>query len=196
MNKVSGGDGIPAELFQIPKDDAVKRCTQYASKFGKVSSGHRTGKGLFLLQSPRRAMPKNVQTITQMCSSHVLARWGSKSFKLGFSCMWTKNFQTYKLDLEEAEEPEICWFRKKAREFQKKYLLLPHWLHSSLWLCDSQKNWKILKKMGITDHFTCFLRNLYTGQEATVRTRHGTTDWFKIEKWVRQGCILSPCLLI
>ena len=55
-------------------------------------------------------------------------------------------------------------------------------------------NWKILKKIRITDHLTCFLRNLYTGQEATVRTGHGTTDWFQIGKGVRQGCILSPCL--
>ena len=56
-------------------------------------------------------------------------------------------------------------------------------------------NWKILKEMGIPDHFTHLLRNLYTGQKATVRTGHGTTDWFQTGKWVRQGCILSPCLL-
>ena len=55
-------------------------------------------------------------------------------------------------------------------------------------------NWKILKEMGIQDHWTCLLRNLYAGQEATVRTGHGTTDWFQIGKGVRQGCILSPCL--
>ena len=55
-------------------------------------------------------------------------------------------------------------------------------------------NWKILKEMGIPDHLTCLLRNLYAGQEATVRTEHGTTDWFQIGKGVRQGCILSPCL--
>ena len=55
-------------------------------------------------------------------------------------------------------------------------------------------NWKILKEMGIPDHLTCLLRNLYAGQEATVRTRHGTTDWFQVGKGVRQGCILSPCL--
>ena len=55
-------------------------------------------------------------------------------------------------------------------------------------------NWKILKEMGIPDHLTCFLRNLYAGQEATVRTKHGTTDWFQIGKGVRQGCILPPCL--
>ena len=65
MNKASGGDGIPVELFQILEDDAVKGCTQYARKFGKLSSGHRTGKGQFSLQSQRKAMPKNAQTTAQ-----------------------------------------------------------------------------------------------------------------------------------
>ena len=59
---------------------------------------------------------------------------------------------------------------------------------------DHNKLWKVLQEMGIPDHLTCFLRNLYPGQEATVRTRHGTMDWFKIGKGVCQGCILSPCL--
>ena len=72
--KASRGDGIPAELFQILKDDAVKWCTQYASKFGKLNSGHRTGKDQFSFQSQRRAMPKNVQTTTQLHSSHTLAK--------------------------------------------------------------------------------------------------------------------------
>ena len=61
-------------------------------------------------------------------------------------------------------------------------------------LCDLEKLWKILKEMGIPDHLICLLRNLYAGQEATVRTGHGTTDWFQIGKGVCQGCILSPCL--
>ena len=74
MNKLSGGDGIPVELFQILKDDVVKECfTQYARKFGK-SNGHRTGKGQFSFQSQRKAMPKNVQTTTQLHSSHTLAK--------------------------------------------------------------------------------------------------------------------------
>ena len=74
MNKASRDGGIPVELFQILKDEARKCCTQYASKFGKLSSGHRTGKGLFSFQSQTRAMPKNVQTITQLYSSHTLAK--------------------------------------------------------------------------------------------------------------------------
>ena len=61
-------------------------------------------------------------------------------------------------------------------------------------MCGPPKLWKILKEMGIPDHLTCFLRNLYAGQEATVRTGHETTDWFQIGKGVRHGCILSPCL--
>ena len=74
MNKINGGDGIPAELFQILKDDAVKCCTQYASKSGKLSSGHRTGKGQFSFQFQRKAMPKNAQTTAQLHSSHTLAK--------------------------------------------------------------------------------------------------------------------------
>ena len=75
MNKAPGGDGIPAELFQILKDDAVKVLhTQYASKFGQLSSGHRTGKHQFSFQSQRKAMPKNVQTTAQLHSPHTLAK--------------------------------------------------------------------------------------------------------------------------
>ena len=74
MNKASGGDEIPDELFQILKDDAVKVLTQCVSKFVKLSSGHRTGKGQFSFQSQRKAMPKNVQTTTQLHSSHTLAK--------------------------------------------------------------------------------------------------------------------------
>ena len=74
MNKASGGDGIPVNLFQILKDDAVKGCTQHASKFGKLGSGHRTGKFQFSFQSQRKAMPKNTQTTAQMHSSHTLVK--------------------------------------------------------------------------------------------------------------------------
>ena len=88
----------------------------------------------------------------------------------------------------------ICWIIDKAREFQEKtsisaLLTMPKPL--TVWIT---KNWEILKQMGVPNHLTCFLRNLYAGQEATVRTGHGTTDWFQIGKGVCQGCILSPCL--
>ena len=88
----------------------------------------------------------------------------------------------------------ICWIIKKAREFQKNIYFCFIDYAKAFDSVDHNKLWKILKEMGILDHLTCLLRNLYAGQEATVRTGHGTTDWFQIGKGVRQGCILSPCL--
>ena len=84
-----------------------KCCTQYVRKFGKRSSGHRTGKGQFSFQSQRKAMPKNVQSTTQFYSSHMIAKWCPKFSKPDFRSTWTVNFQMFKLDLEKAEEPEI-----------------------------------------------------------------------------------------
>ena len=83
---------------------------------------------------------------------------------------------------------------RESKWISEKHLSLFHWLYWSLWLCCSWQTWKALREIGIPDHLTCLLRNLYLGQEATVRTLYGTTDWFKIEKGVRQGCLLSPCL--
>ena len=89
----------------------------------------------------------------------------------------------------------ICWFIEKAREFQTNiYFCFIDYVKAFDYV-DHNKLWKILKEMGIPDYLICLLRNLYAGQEATVRTGHGTTDWFQIGKGVRQGCILSPCLL-
>ena len=84
-----------------------KWCTQYASKFGKLSSGHKTGKGQFSFQSQRKAVPKNIKTTAQLHSFHMRARSCSKSFELAFNSMWTKNFQIFKFDLEKVEGPEI-----------------------------------------------------------------------------------------
>ena len=105
----------------------------------------------------------------------------------------------FKLVLEKAEEPEIklptsagSW--KKAREFQKNIYFCFIDSAKAFDCVDHDKLWKILKEMGIPDHLTCLLSNLYAGQEATARTGHGTTDWFQIGKGVYQGCILSPCL--
>ena len=79
-------------------------------------------------------------------------------------------------------------------EIAARHLFLLYWLCQTFDCVDHNKLWKVLKEMGIPDHLTCLLRNLYAGQEATVRTGHGTTDWFQIRKGVHQGCILSPCL--
>ena len=88
----------------------------------------------------------------------------------------------------------ISWIIKKAREFQKNIYFCFIDYAKAFDYVDHNKLWKILKEMGIPDHLTCLLRNLYAGQEATVRTGHGTTDRFQIGKGVRQACILSPCL--
>ena len=89
----------------------------------------------------------------------------------------------------------ICWIIEKSREFQKNIYFCFIDYAKAFDCGDHQKLWKVLKEMGIPDHLTYLLRNLYAGQEATVRTRHGTTDWFQIRNRVHQGCILSPCLL-
>ena len=104
----------------------------------------------------------------------------------------------FKLVLEKAEEPEIklptsagSWKKQESSRKTSISALLTMPKPLTVWIT---RNWKILKEMGIPDHLICLLRNLYAGQEATVRTGHGTTDWFQIGKGVRQGCILSPCL--
>ena len=88
----------------------------------------------------------------------------------------------------------IRWIMEKAREFQKKIYFCFIDYAKAFDCVDHNKLWKILEEMGIPDHLICLLRNLYAGQEATVRTGHGTTDWFQIGKGVCQVCILSPCL--
>ena len=107
-------------------------------------------------------------------------------------------FQIFKLDFEKAEEPDIklptSVGSSKKQESSRKTstsALLTMLKPLTVWITT---NWKILQEMGIPDHLICLLRNLYAGQEATVRTGHGTTDWFQIGKGVRQGCILSACL--
>ena len=104
----------------------------------------------------------------------------------------------FKLVLEKAEEPEIklptsagSWKKQESSRKTSTSALMTMPKPLTVWITI---NWKILKEMGIPDHLTCLLRNLYAGQEATVRTRHGTTDWFQTGKGVHQDCILSPCL--
>ena len=112
--------------------------------------------------------------------------------------MWAVSFQMFKLDLEKGENRDqvakICWITEKTRKFQKNtYFSFTNYA-KSFDCVDHNKQWKIPKEMRIPDHLTCLLRNLYSGQEETVRTGHGTMDWFKIGQGVHQGCILWPCL--
>ena len=112
--------------------------------------------------------------------------------------MWTVNFQMFKMVLEKAEEPEIklptSSGSSKKQEFQKNIYFCFIDYAKAFDCVDHNKLWTILKEIGIPYHLTCLLRNLYEGQEATVRTGHETTDWLQIGKGVRQGYILSPCL--
>ena len=124
----------------------------------------------------------------------------SKFSKPGFNSTWTVNFQMFKLVLEKVEEPEIklptsigsLKKQESSRKTSTSALLTTPMPFDCV---NHSKLWKILKEMGIPDYQTCLLRNTYAGQEATVRTGHGTTDWLQIGKGVRQGCILSPWLL-
>ena len=108
------------------------------------------------------------------------------------------NFQMFKLNLEKAEEPEIklptsTESAKKQKSSRRTRTSTTD--YAKAFACvDHNQLWKILKEMGIPDYLTCLLRNTYVGQDATVKTEHGTTDWFQIRKGVHQGCILSPCL--
>ena len=116
-----------------------------------------------------------------------------------FNNMQTMNFQMFKLVFEKTEKSEIKFptsagSSENAKEFQKNIYFCFIDYAKAFDCVDHHKLWKILKEMEIPDHLICLLRNLYAGQEATVRTGHGTTDWLQIEKGVHQGCILPPCL--
>ena len=112
--------------------------------------------------------------------------------------MWTVNFQIFKLVLEKAEEPEIklptSAGSSKKQEFQKNIYFCCIDYIKAFDCVDHNQLWKTLQEMGIPDHLICLLRHPYAGQEATVKTGHGTTNWFQIRKGVCQGCILSACL--
>ena len=174
----------------------LKCCTEYANKFGKLNSGHRTGKGQFSYN------PKEGQC--------------QRMFKLLHNCAhftyWQSNVQNPSSRLQQCmnqELPDVQAGFRKGRGTRDQ-VTNSHWIiekqgNSRKNICfidytkafdcvDHNKLWKILKEIGVLNHLTCFLRNLYAGQEATVRTGHGATDWFKIGIGVRQGCILSPCL--
>ena len=106
-------------------------------------------------------------------------------------------FQMFKLDLEKADEPEIklpTFAGSLKKQESSRKTSISTFFAKAFDCVDHNKPWKILKEIGIPDHLTCLLRNLYAGQEATVRTGHETIDWFQISKEVHQGCILSPCL--
>ena len=159
----------------------LKCCTQYASKFGKLGNGHRTGKGQFSFQSHKKGIAKEASRILQARLQQYV----------------NQELSDMQTDLErQRNQRSNCQHpldHQKNKRAPEKHLLLLYWLCQSLCV-DHNKLWKILQEMGIPDHLTCLLRNLYAGQEATVRIGHGTMDWFQIRKGVHQGYIFSPCL--
>ena len=170
--------------------------TQYVSKFGKLSSGHRTGKGQFSFQSQRKAVLKNVlishaskvmlKILQTRLRQYMNWELTDVRFRKGFS-----GFRKGRGTRDQIAS--IHWITEKAREFQNIHFCFID-CTKTFHCVDHNKLWKFLEEMGISDHLTCLLRNLYARQEVTVRTRHWTTNWFRIEKGVHQGCILLPWL--
>ena len=199
MNKASGGGRIPAELFQILKDVAVKVLHPICQQIWKTQQWPQNWKRPVSIPISNKCNAKehsNYHTIvlTSHASKVMLkilqvrlqqdVNWEIPYVQIGFR----KGRGT------RDQIANIIWIIEKAKKFQKNiYICFIDYAKAfDLWITTL---WKILKEMGIPDHLTCLLRNLYTGQEATVRTEHGTMDWFQIGKGVCQGCILSPCFL-
>ena len=199
MNKASGGDGIPIDLFQIPEDDAVKVLHSICQQIWKAQQ---------LPQGWRRSafIPIPNKGNARECSSYHTIALISHSSKVMLKLFQARLQQYMNCELPDIQAgfrkgrgtrdqiANIHWIIEKAREFQKNIYFCFIDYAKATDCVDHNKVWKILREMGIPDHLTCLLRNLYAGQEATVRTGHGTTDSFQIGKGIRQGYILSPCL--
>ena len=150
----------------------LKWCTHYASTFGKLIRGHRTGKGRFSFQSQRKAIAMNAQITIKLYSFYMSARLCSNSFKLGFSSIWTENFWMYRLIWKRQRNQRYCCqhllYHRKTKGVPGKLLLLLHWLNcftdcfiNETFDCvDHNKLWTILKEMGIPEYLTCLLRKL------------------------------------
>ena len=171
-------------------------CTQYANKFGKLSSGH-DWKRSVIIPIPKKGNAK------ECLNDHAIAL-SSHASKVMLKILQGRLQQYVSRKISDAQASfrkgrgtrdqiaNIRWTIKKVREFQKKHFCFID--YAKAFDCVDHKLWKILKEMGISDHLICLLRNLHGGQEATVRTGHGTTDWFQIGKGVHQDCILLLCL--
>ena len=199
INKTSGSDGIPGKLFQILKDDAVKVLHSIFQQNWKTHQWPQDWKRSVFIPIPKKGNAKE-------CSIYSTIALISYTSKVMLKILQARLQQYMDHELPDVQAgfrkgrgtrdqiANICWIMEKAREFQKNIYFCFIDYAKAFDCVDHNKLWKVLKKMGIPDHLTCLLRNLYAGQEATVRTEHGTTDWFQIRKGVNQGYILSPCL--
>ena len=172
----------------------IKCCTQFASKFGKLSSGHRTGKRSVFIPIPKKG---NIKEYSNYCTITFM----SHDDKIMLKILQARLQQYVNQELSDVQArfrksrgtrdqiANIRWIIEKAREFQKNIYFCLIDYAKAFDCVDHNKLWKLLKEIGIPDHLTHLLRKLYAGQEATVRTGHGTTDWFQIGKRVCQGCI-------
>ena len=161
-----------------------KCCNQYARKFGKLNNGHRTGKGQFSFQSQRKTMLNSSNYCTIALISH--------ASKVMLKILQARLQQYMNRELPDVQAgfrkdrgtrdqiANVCWIINKAREFQKNIYFCSIDYAKAFDRVDHNKLWKILQEMGIPDHLTFLLRNLYAGQEATVRTGNETTDWIQI----------------
>ena len=197
-NKASEGDGIPVELFQILKDDAMEVLHSICQPIWKTQQWPQDWKRSVFIPVPKKGYAKE-------CSNYCTISLISHASKVMLKILQARlqqyvnvNVQMFKLVLEKAEEPEIklpTFAGSRKHESSRKNIYFCLIDYAKAFGCvDHKKLWKILREMGIPDHLICLLRNQYAGQEATVRTGHGTMDWFQIGKGVHQGCILSPCL--
>ena len=199
MNKASGGDGIPVELFQILKGDAVKVLHSKCQQIWKTQLWPQNWKRSVFIPIPKKGSAKE-------CSNYRTIALISYTSKVMLKILQARLQQYINCELPDVQAgfrkgggtidviANICWIIKKSREFQKNiYFCFID--YAKAFDCVNHNNlWKILKVMGIPEHLTSLLRNLYAGQETTVITGQGTTDWFQIGKGVHQSCILSPCL--
>ena len=170
-----------------------KCCTQPASKFGKLNSGHRTGKGQFSFQPQRKAMQRKFKLPGNCALSHA-SNIMLKILQARFQQCMNWELPDVQAGFRKGKETRdqianIHWIIEKAREF---YFCFIDYMKAFAYV--DHKLWKILKEMEIPDQPTCLQRNLHAGQETIVKTRCGTTGWFQIGKGVHQGYLLSPCL--
>ena len=199
-NKASGGDGFPVELFQILKDDAVKAVLHsICQQIWKTQQWIRDWKRSVFIPIPKKGNAKecsNYHTLVLIShASKVMLKILQARLQQYVNCVYPDVQAGFRKGRGTRDQiANIRWIIKKAREFQKNVYFCLIDYAKAFDFVNHNKLWKILKEVGIPDHLICLLRNLYAGQEAIVRTGQGKTDWFPIEKGVRQGCILSPCL--
>ena len=191
MNKVHGSDGISAELFQILKDDAVKVLHSIYQQIWKTQQWPQDWKRSDFIPIPKKGNAKE-------CSNYHTIALISHASKVMLNILQARLQQYMNCEIPDIQAgfrkgrktrdqtANNCWIIEKARKVQKNIYFCFTDYAKDFDCVDHNQVWKILREMGIPDHLTCLLRNLYAGQEATVRTGHGTTDWFQIGKRVCQ----------